>query len=433
MKRLMVLILAWGLLVGCGNTAAITPTTVSLPVSSPSSLPEETQNLEESSQVSSVPTVPSANPSKGETTVESNPTVTSSANKKTVNITTLTPSAPATPSAPETLHITKGGDYSLTGSKQDVMITVDAGEDVVNLTLAGVTVTNSKGPALYIASAKQVNIILAKGTQNILSDGASYTLSDGTTNLDAALFSRSDLHLSGEGGLTVQGNCKHGIVSKDDLVITGGIYHVTSKNVALEGKDCVTISGGDCTLKAGTDGIRASNIEDPKKGYIAVQGGTLTVTAGSDGMQAATNITVAGGNMTLTAAMSGLQAEGTYHQTGGKVTLFGTAGSGKAVLNIDTAATVEGGTLLAFGDSAKPKHLTNVKGGCALLLPFSPQATGTPFVLQSQGKSLVEITPPAQYSLALVYAPALTLGEYTLTLGTKTHTFTVNSNLFTLK
>ena len=435
MKRLTIVLCLCSVLVGCGAVPSQTPTNApaSLPPSSVSNISqEENTSASSGSTPVSIPSASVAEPSQEiPSAVASKPAV--SSNKKPTDITTLTPSAPSSPTAPETLHITKGGDYSLTGNKQDVMITVDAKDQIVNLTLAGVTVANTKGPALYVASAKQVNLILAKGTQNILSDGTSYTLSDGTSHLDAALFSRSDLHLSGEGSLTVQGNCKHGIVSKDDLVITSGRYHIQSKNVALEGKDCVTIGGGTFTLKAGTDGIRATNTENPNKGEVSVQGGTLTVTAGNDGVQAATNITVAGGEMTLTAGQSGFQAQGAYRQTGGKVTLFGTVGSGKALLNAKTAASIEGGTFLGFGDHTKAKHFTNAKGGCALLLPFANQSANTPFLLTKGGNQVVKATPTVAYSLALVYTPALTTGEYTLTLGNKTAGFTVNTNLFTLQ
>lgn len=436
MKRLILLFCLCGLLAGCGNPAAgTTPTNIPSASSVTSSLPqtesEENTLSTEGSSLPSAPSASSAGTEKAESPVPSNSPSLSASTPNPPQSNGLISSVPNTPDLSQPLHITKGGTYSLTGEKKDVMITVDAGEEVVTLTLAGITVTNTKGPALYIASAKQVNLILAKGTQNILSDGNSYSLSDQNGTLDAALFSRSDLHISGEGSLTVQGNCKHGIVSKDDLILSGGTYQVTAKNVALEGKDCVKINDGQFTLSAGTDGIRASNAENPAKGYIDIQKGTLVVTAGSDGIQAATNLTVAGGEITLTAGMSGVQAEGTYRQTGGKVVLFGMAGSGKRVFNVNTAAIAQGGTLLAFGDGAKAKHLTSVTKGCAILVPLPTQKGSTPFVLKKQGVTLVEITPPKAYSMALVYSSTLTTGEYTLTVGTKTQPITVSQSLST--
>ena len=47
-------------------------------------------------------------------------------------------------------------------------------------------------------------------------------------NIDAAVFSKSDLTLNGEGILTVTAQEGHGIVSKDDLVFTSGDYTITS-------------------------------------------------------------------------------------------------------------------------------------------------------------------------------------------------------------
>lgn len=442
MKHSVLIFLLCLLLAGCSSSPAVTPTTLSSVEQQPTaeSSPSGLSLGEESQPTSADASAPShtaskensQSPSVAESTAAPS-SATSSQGKKPTDITNLTPSAPSTPTAPETLHITKGGSYSLTGQKKDVMITVDAGEEEVTLTLAGVTVTNQKGPALYVKSAKKVNLILSAGTKNILCDGSSYTLTDGTTTLDAALFSRSDLHIAGEGSLEIQGNYKHGLVSKDDLKISGGTYQITAKNVALEGKDSVKISGGNFTLSAGSDGVRATNIERADKGFVEISGGTFTVTAGNDSIQASTNITLSGGTLTLRAGQSGVQAEGSYRQTGGEVTLFGTQGSGKALLNAKTAASIEGGTFLGFGDNTKAKHFTNAKGGCALLLPFANQSANTPFVLTKDGNQVVKATPTVAYSLALVYTPALTTGDYTLTLGNKTAGFTVNTNLFTLQ
>lgn len=442
MKRLLLLLLVCGLLGGCGAESVSTPTnTQPEPFTSFPSNITQTASTPLSSQEESV--VPQANSTTSlsassdpsslaqtQSAIQSRPT--SSLSQPAGN-TTPPPSASSTPDKAEPVYITQGGDYSLSGIKQDVMVTVDAPEQVVTLTLSGVTIANSKGPALYIAAAKKVNIILAKDTQNVLSDGKSYAITYGTTTLDATLFSRSDLCLSGEGTLQVQGNYKHGIVSKDDLVIDDGTYQVTAKNVALEGKDCVKIKGGTLTLKAGSDGIRSSNLENPQKGYITVEGGVLKIDAGSDGLQAATNVTVTEGELQVTATASGVQAQGNYLQTGGKITLFGTHGSGKAVFNVKTASTIEGGALFAFGDSAKARHLTNLKSGCALLLPFAAQKAGTPFTLKNQNKTVVTVTPPKAYSSALIYSPALTTGEYTLTLGSQNKSFSVNNSRYVLQ
>ncbi len=442
------------------------------------------------------------------------------------------PSSAVTLPAEQPLTITQGGSYVLSGEKKDTMITVNTGEDEVTITLAGVTITNAGGPALYIASAKKVTILLAQGTQNTLSDGSSYTYTHGGTPVDAALFSRADLTLGGSGSLTVQGNYKHGIVCKDDLIFTKGTYHITAKNVAIDGKDCVKAKDSTFTLNAGTDAIRASNIEDPNKGFISLIGGTFTITAGNDALQAATllssknatlsatcggghqntatlegsfkgikagsdiqihggtytlntkddalhtdgtllieagtftlssgndalqaatdlalqggtitvntckdglqatNVVVTGGNATLTVIQSGVQVTGNFYQSAGTLTLYGTHGNGKAILNFAGTATVEGGTLLAFGDMAKARHLTKVTNQCALLLPVSSQNAGTGFTLKKGDTVVANATPTKGYSMVLVCTPNCTPGEYTLQVGTVTDTLAVNQPLYTLK
>ena len=186
--------------------------------------------------------------------------------------------------------ITAGGTYTLSGTKTDTMILVDAKDADVTLILNSLTVKNSNGPAIYVRSADKVTVTLAAGTQNTLSDGSSYSLTDSSSTLDAAIFSKADLTVNGSGTLTVNGNYKHAIVSKDDLTVASGTLNITAKNVGLNGKDCVKIGSGTITVNAGSDGIRSDNDEDSQKGYVYLSGGTLDITAGNDGIQAETVI-----------------------------------------------------------------------------------------------------------------------------------------------
>ena len=186
--------------------------------------------------------------------------------------------------------ITAGGTYTLSGTKTDTMILVDAKDADVTLILKGLTVRNSNGPAIYVRSADKVTVTLAAGTTNTLSDGSSYSLTDSSSTLDAAIFSKADLTINGSGSLAVNGNYKHAIVSKDDLTVASGTVKVTAKNVGLNGKDCVKVGNGTVTVNAGSDGIRSDNTEDSQKGYVYLSGGTVNITAGNDGIQAATVI-----------------------------------------------------------------------------------------------------------------------------------------------
>ncbi len=199
-----------------------------------------------------------------------------------------------------TVTISQEGTYILSGAASNMQLIVDADKTAkIQIVLSGLSLTNKEGPALYIRTADKVFLTLAQGTENTLSDGDDYTITDEDTTLDAALFSKEDLTINGSGALTVSGNYKHGIVSKDDLVITGGIINITAQKVALNGKDCVKIASADITLSAGTDGIRSDNTEDSTRGYVHISSGTVDITAGNDGIQAETLLSVENGTVKI--------------------------------------------------------------------------------------------------------------------------------------
>lgn len=206
-----------------------------------------------------------------------------------------------TNSGTQTYNITSGGTYTLTGTQTNVMLTIDAGDSDVQVHLSNLTIKNSNGPAIYVRSAGKVTLTLVEGTTNTLSDGSSYSLTDSGSTLDAAIFSKADLTINGSGTMVVSGNYKHGIVSKDDLIISSGTFNITSKNVGLNGKDCVKINSGNLTVQAGSDGIRSDNEEDSSKGYVYLYGGTINITSGNDGIQAETVINVENVNLAITA------------------------------------------------------------------------------------------------------------------------------------
>ena len=212
------------------------------------------------------------------------------------------------------LTITEAGVYILSGVYEDQMIVIEVGEeDKVQLVLAGTTMTNENGPVIYVRSADKVFITAAEGTVNTISDGSDYTLTDGDTSLDAAVFSKEDLTINGAGKLTINGNYKHAVVSKDDLVITAKDLTVNAENVGLNGKDSVTLSEATVSITAGSDGIRSEN------GSILVDGGEFTIRASSDGIVAAELVGLSGGSFDITAS-EGIEA--TYILiSGGNITI----------------------------------------------------------------------------------------------------------------
>ena len=192
--------------------------------------------------------------------------------------------------------------YILSGSCTDGMLVVDCGDnDKIQIVFDGLDLTNKSGPAIYIKNADKVVITLAEDSENTVSDGKAYEYTDGGSNIDAAIFSKADIAFNGEGKLTVNGNAKHGICSKDDLVVTGGSYEIKSNGVALNGKDCVKIAKGEFTLNAESDGIRSDNEEDENRGYVYIANGKFNIVAGNDGIQAQTVLKIEGGSFDIKA------------------------------------------------------------------------------------------------------------------------------------
>ena len=81
--------------------------------------------------------------------------------------------------------------------------------------------TNYRQGSVRTRESKKAVVILAEGTENYLTDGSSYSFSSSDEDEpNAALFSKDDLTINGDGSLTVEGNYRDGIASKDDLKIT---------------------------------------------------------------------------------------------------------------------------------------------------------------------------------------------------------------------
>lgn len=202
--------------------------------------------------------------------------------------------------------VTQDGVYRVTGSTSDGQIIVNAPKAKVQLVLDNADIAKSDASAIYIADADKTFITLAPDSVNSLSDGKNYYYPDDSVNEpDAAVYSEDSLTINGTGALTVCGNYKDGIRSKDDIVITGGILDITAVSDGIKGKDYVAAAGGSITVSAGQDGIKSTNKTDESMGFIYICGGNFNITAAQDGIQAETvftaedgvfNIVAGGGN-----------------------------------------------------------------------------------------------------------------------------------------
>ena len=198
--------------------------------------------------------------------------------------------------------ISNGGTYSISGTSSNSQIIVDsASEENVYLVLNNVDLTCTNSAPIYVKSAKNTIIVLPDNSENTITDGTTYTFEDSSTDEpSAAIFSKDDLTIKGNGSLTVSANYNDGIVSKDDLKITGGNISVTSVDDGLIGKDSINIKGGTIKVTASGDGLKATNTEDTTKGYVLIEGGTLNIISTNDGIQAETNVNITEGTINIT-------------------------------------------------------------------------------------------------------------------------------------
>ena len=198
------------------------------------------------------------------------------------------------------ITITSGGTYIISGTLTEGQLVVDSDDEKVQLVLDNADITCATSAAIYVKSAGKTFITLAEGSENILMNTAEFETID-DNNIDAVIFSQDDLALNGSGTLTINSENGHGIVSKDDLKITGGTYNITAASHALSGKDSVRIAAGTFNLVSGKDGIHSENSDDSSKGYVYIAGGEFTVDSTGDGIDASNIVQIDDGTFDITA------------------------------------------------------------------------------------------------------------------------------------
>ena len=206
------------------------------------------------------------------------------------------------------ITITNAGNYKLTGTYEGQIKVEAADSDMVRLILNNATITNSTGAAINVVEADEVVIYTASGTANTVSDGSSYS-DTASGSPDAAIYSKSDLTLAGEGTLKVEGKYEEGIHTSDGLVIASGTLEVNAANTGIKGKDYVDILDGTITVTATKDGIKATNDTDGNRGWVRLSGGTVNISAGDDGFKAERVLEISGGTLNITRANEGIEAQ----------------------------------------------------------------------------------------------------------------------------
>ncbi len=203
----------------------------------------------------------------------------------------------------QTVTITQACTYQIAGTLDDGALIVESAENAkITLVLGGVSIKNSTGAAIQIATADDVTIELAEGTTNVLQSGEEVDIAAATESEEAsggALQSKADLKIKGKGSLTVLGYLNNGIHCTKDLKIKNGNISVTALGHGIKGKNSVTVSGGTVTVTSGKDGITSDETENEEKGFVTIENGEIIITSAGDGVSAETTLTVTGGVISI--------------------------------------------------------------------------------------------------------------------------------------
>ena len=248
------------------------------------------------------------------------------------------------------------GVYLLSGTLTDGQIVVNAGEtDKVQLVLAGADITSSTSAAIYALEADKVFVTLAEGTENALTNGGEYVAID-DNNIDAVIFAKTDLTLNGSGSLTINAQAGHGVVSKDDLVITGGSYTITAASHGLSGKDSIAITNSAFTITSGKDGIHSENADDLSLGILYIADGTYTIDAQGDAVSAQGALQIDGGTFDLYTGEGSASVDMTSSDVG---QMGGGPRGGMNTQTEETAAATEEDTVSQKGIKGESTYTIN--------------------------------------------------------------------------
>lgn len=196
----------------------------------------------------------------------------------------------------KTVKITKEGTYILSGSSDGLNVVVEAADtEKVWLVFDNLSMKGVSAP-IQVLTADKVFITLAKGSTNTIEDIETAE----SEELNAAIYSKSDLTINGSGKLIVNGKYEHGIKSSDDLKMLGGSFVITAANDGLNANDALNIKDSVIEISAKGDGIHSDknvyidgkslNIKESEEGIegkvVDIVSGDIDIKSSDDGINA---------------------------------------------------------------------------------------------------------------------------------------------------
>lgn len=261
--------------------------------------------------------------------------------------------------------------FVLSGESNEGSFTYN-GEYKACIRLAGVNLQSTTGAALNIKCGKRIALEILDGTTN--------SLTDATEDLGqkAALYCKGHLEVSGSGELTVKGNVKHAISTKEYLLVkktTGTITITGAANDGIHAGQYFKMNGGTINVSdTKGDGIQAEATQDGDEddGQVIIRGGTIGVTLtqrDAAAIKSDSLMTISGGNITITTTGDGdkaLKSKADLDISGGELTF---TQSGKYIvvdndpgyvttIKADGNLTVSGGNIVINNTGEAGKGLS---------------------------------------------------------------------------
>ena len=196
----------------------------------------------------------------------------------------------------KTVKITKEGTYILSGSSDGLNVVVEAADTKKvwlvfdNLSMKGVSAP------IQVLTADKVFITLAKGSTNTIEDIETAE----NEELNAAIYSKSDLTINGSGKLIVNGKYEHGIKSSDDLKMLGGSFVITAANDGLNANDALNIKDSVIEISAKGDGIHSDK-------YVYIDGKSLNIKESEEGIEGKV-VDIVSGDIDIKSSDDGINA-----------------------------------------------------------------------------------------------------------------------------
>ena len=333
--------------------------------------------------------------------------------------------------------IRKAGTYLLSGTLEEGQLLVDAEEGAeIILIFDGFKISNSTDAPLLFESGSSITLVLKDGSENAVTD-----LRSSAEENKAAIYTKSDLTISGNGTLDVTGTAEDAIHSKTNVTVQGGTINLKAGDDAIHADETLTILDGKVTVLESEEGLEGLVVD--------IQGGDITVNANDDGLNASdgsgsdkapgqategAEIRISGGVLTVKAGGDGIDSNGDLIISGGTVVVDGPSDGGNAPIDYDGKGVISGGTVFVSGDSGMFQSL-NDSGSTQNSIVYylsETQAAGTKVaVADSKGNVIYENNSTEQaFNTVLFSAADLKSGEnYIVTVGEQSETVSISDTV----